>query len=544
LLDPRSPSRLKAIHATEEAALAVRAVIKLSLYHDSVTLMNIARELRAVPGIDDAALVMGTDANKSLLSQAGLFPSQAESARSEDLIVVAKGDDAALDGAIELAEDLLAKGLARKAGTAEHIPQSLRGAIRSAGSPSICVVSIAGRYAADEAWQALEQGSHVLLFSDNVSLSDEIRLKRLAIDRGLLLMGPGAGTAIINGVGLGFANDVPRGNVGILSAAGTGLQEVSALLAQDGIGVSQAIGLGGRDLSDEVGGLMMFHALDALQRDPETKVLIAISKLPSPKIAAKVEDVLQAGNKPAVVMFMGGDEAATSKITKTTKVYRAGTLHEASLIAAALSRGKSPKTALSKHAKALQELKKKARAMRGTMGSGQKYLRGLFSGGTLCDESVLIWSKHVSPVWSNRPRSPKHKLPDVHVSRGHCALDLGEEEFTVGRPHPMIDLDLRMRRIVSEARDAEVSLIQLDVVLGYGAHPDPASELAPVINECIRSAKDQGRELVMVVSVTGTETDPQQLSRQQSILAEAGAVVMESNATAAEFAALIVGEAN
>jgi FdrA protein len=522
--------------------LAVRAVIKLSLYNDSVTLMNLARELRAVPGVDDAALVMGTDANKKLLSQADLFPPQVESASSDDLIIVVKGDDSSVKQAIDLAEKLLVKGAARKAEVAEHIPQSVRSAIRSLGSPNMTVISVAGQYAADEAWQALAQDSHVLLFSDNVSLDEEIHLKRYAVEEGLLLMGPGAGTAIINGVGLGFANTVPRGNVGILSAAGTGLQEVSTLLAQEGIGISQGIGLGGRDLSDEVGGLMMFHALKALQRDPDTKVVIAISKLPSAKIAARVEEELAAGGKPAVVMFMGGNDRADPEAKRSGKVYRAKTLHEASLIAAALSRGKSPKKALADYDRKVRDLEQQAQAMRSAVRPEQKYLRGLFSGGTLCDEAVLLWSQYVSPVWSNRPRSPDHKLPDVHKSQGHCALDLGEEEFTVGRPHPMIDQDLRIRRIMSEARDPEVALIQLDVVLGYGAHPDPAGELAPVIAECIRSSRSQGRELLMVVSVTGTDSDPQNLGRQREILSEAGATVVESNAMAAHLAAHVVAD--
>jgi FdrA protein len=525
-----------------EAALPVRAIIKLSLYHDSVTLMNIARELRAVPGIDDAALVMGTDANKGLLSQADLLTPEAKSASSDDLVIVVKGDRSSVDRAIELAEGLLARGLIRKAEVSEHVPKSVRGAIRSLGSPTVSVISVAGQYAADEAWQALAQGSHVLLFSDNVSLSEEIELKRYAVDKGLLLMGPGAGTAIINGVGLGFANHVPRGPVGILSAAGTGLQEVSALLAREGSGVSQGIGLGGRDLSDEVGGLMMFHALEALQRDPETEVLVAISKLPSAGIATRVEKELAAGDKPAVVMFMGDAEAAEAGARPGGNLHRAGTLHEAGLIAAALAGGKSPAAAQKEFARIVGDTQKMAQAMRSKTGADQKYMRGLFSGGTLCDEAILIWSKYVSPVWSNRPRSPEFSLPDVHKSREHTALDLGEEEFTVGRPHPMIDQDLRLRRILSEAADPEVAVIQLDVVLGYGAHHDPASELAAVINESVRSAQDQGRELHVVASVTGTESDPQSLSRQQSILSEAGAIVLESNALAAQLAAMIVAE--
>lgn len=520
--------------------MAVRAVIKLSLYQDSVKLMNIARELRAITGIDDAALVMGTEANKGLLSQAGLMAPGVKSAGSDDLIVIVKGDGGAMDQGFELAEELLARGLVQGTALTQHRPQSVRGAIRSMSSPNVTVISVAGQYAADEAWQALEQGSHVLLFSDNVSLDDEIRLKRFAVESDLLMMGPGAGTAIINGVGLGFANAVPRGPVGILSAAGTGLQEVSSLLAQQGVGVSQGIGLGGRDLSDEVGGLMMFHAMDALQRDSDTTLLIAISKLPSAKIAKKVVTKLEEGDKPAVVMFMGSADDSGAAGKQGAGVYHAGTLQEASLIAAALVKGDDPAAKLKKHANKIRDLEKDARALRSRLSPGQEYLRGLFSGGTLCDEAVLIWSRHVSAVWSNRPRSPEYRLADVHMSREHSALDLGEEEFTVGRPHPMIDHDLRLRRLVSEAQDPTVAVIQLDVVLGYGAHPDPAGELGQVIAECIAAAKNNERELIAIVSVTGTESDPQNLSRQKSVLEKSGAIVLESNAVAAELAALVV----
>ncbi len=520
--------------------MVVRAIIKPSLYHDSVTLMNVARELRAMEGVDDAALVMGTEANKGLLAQADLLVPKAQTAKSDDLIVVVKGEEKAVDGAVQLADELLAKGLSKAVEVGVHRPRSLRGALLSRTGAKMAVISVAGQYAVAEAWQALEMGSHVLLFSDNVSLEDEIALKRYAVDHDLLMMGPGAGTAIINGVGLGFANALSRGPVGLLSAAGTGLQEVSSLLEQQGIGLSQGIGLGGRDLSDEVGGLMMFHAMEALQNDPETEVLIAISKLPSKKIANQVETRLKAGAKPAVVMFMGGEEDGETAMKVGAQLFRAGTLHETSLIAAALVKGQDPGKALKEQAEKLRALEERARSLRGSLTAGQKYLRGLFSGGTLCDEAVLIWSRRGFTIWSNRPRSPIDRLENLHESRAHCALDLGEEEFTLGRPHPMIDHDLRLRRLHSEAQDPTVAVIQLDVVLGYGAHPDPAGEIGPAIAEAKHVAKARGDELIVVASITGTDSDPQNRSRQQSILEQHGALVFESNAMASVFTAQIV----
>lgn len=522
--------------------MIVRAITKPSLYHDSVTLMNIARELRALQGVDDAALVMGTEANKELLAQAELLVSTVQFAGSDDLIIVVKGMDEAVESALQVADELLVKGIVETEEKKAQRPRSLRGALLARAGVKVAVISVAGQYAAAEAWQALEIGSHVLLFSDNVSLADEIELKRYAVDHDLLMMGPGAGTAIINGVGLGFANALPRGPVGLLSAAGTGLQEVSSLLAQQGIGLSQGIGLGGRDLSNEVGGLMMFHALDALQQDPETEILIAVSKLPSKKIAKKVEAKLGAGTKPAVVMFMGDDEDGDREIGKGANLHHARTLHEASLIAAALVRGQDPGKALEGQAHKAQELEEKARALRITLSPEQKYLRGLFSGGTLCDEAVLLWSRRGFNIWSNRPRSPKYRLENLHQSQAHCALDLGEEEFTLGRPHPMIDHDLRLRRLLREAQDPTVAVIQLDVVLGFGVHPDPASEIGPAIAEGKRIAKTRGDELIVVASITGTDADPQNRSRQQSILEEHGAIVLESNAMVSRYSAQIADQ--
>jgi succinyl-CoA synthetase alpha subunit len=499
--------------------------------------MNVARRVRVLPGIEDAALVMGTEANKRLLEQVGPLSAEAQAAGPNDLIIMVKGgDDAALDSALTAAEELLLKRPEQAAAAGEHRPRTLRGAIRSQPDGNLVVVSVAGQYAAAEAWQALHQGLHVLLFSDNVSVEDEIALKRYAVEHGLLMMGPGAGTAIINGTALGFANVVPRGPVGIVSAAGTGLQEVSCLLAGEGVGISQGIGVGGRDLSDQVGGLMMLHGLAALQAAPETAVIVAISKLPSPAIAANVLDRLAAGGKPAVVIFMSDDPAPQPEGSGVTM---ATTLQEAALAAAALARGDDPagvKAQLEERARVLQD---KAKDLAAGLGPSQIYLRGLFSGGTLCEEAMRLWGRQIGGVWSNGPLDPAFRLLDSSKSREHCALDLGEEEFTVGRPHPMIDNDLRVRRLLQEAADPQVAAIQMDVVLGYGAHPDPAGELAPAIHQARQLAAEEGRELIVVISVTGTDEDPQDRTRQAAALEAAGALVLGSNADASRLAAWV-----
>jgi FdrA protein len=511
-------------------------LIKPSQYFDSVSLMNIARDVRALDGVEDAALVMGTDANKGLLQQISALPAEAIAAGPTDLILMVVGDAGVLDDALALAEERLTH---RPTSTQDEMyrPRTLRSSIRSQPDSNLVVISVAGTYATAEAWSALRHRLHVLLFSDNVSVEDEIMLKRYAVEHGLLLMGPGAGTSIINGAALGFANAVPPGPVGIISAAGTGLQEVSTLLAKQGVGITQGIGVGGRDLSNEVEGLMMLHAAQALQADPATEVIVAISKLPSPAISAKVLHQFAQSNKPTVVIFMGADE---SPIAPAPTIHLASTLEEAALIAAALAQNGDISAIQTQLAARKESLRAQAREITARLQPSQKYVRGLFSGGTLCEEAMRIWSVRLGDVWSNGPLKPEFCLPDSNQSQYHCALDLGEEEFTVGRPHPMIDNDLRIRRLLREAADPEVSVIQLDLVLGYGAHPDPASELAPAIREVRDIAAREGRELFIVGALTGTDTDPQNLAQQACAFETAGMLLLPSNAAASQFAALII----
>jgi FdrA protein len=402
----------------------------------------------------------------------------------------------------------------------------------------------------------------VLLFSDNVSLEDEIALKTYARDHGLLLMGPGAGTAILNGVALGFANVVPNGPVGIVSAAGTGLQEVTTLLAKYGVGITQGIGTGGRDLKEEVGGIMMLQALQALQADPATKVIALVSKPPSPGVTEAILDQVAQSDKPTVIGFMGASSQTTSLlgVRSTPKQSRgaanaiashpstaqqkdvvplrmlAMTLQETAMLAAKAAGAPIDVGAVIAHEE--EELQAQAKELRAALKPEQKYLRGLFSGGTLCYEAQVIWRYMLQEqVSSNAPLKHENQLADSLRSIKHTCVDLGEEEFTVGRPHPMIDNDLRIRRLLQEARDPAVAVIMLDVVIGYGAHPDPAGELGPAIHKAKASAD---RELIVVASVTGTEQDPQRLSAQVAALQASGAIVCDSNAAAAKLVAILV----
>jgi FdrA protein len=287
--------------------------------------------------------------------------------------------------------------------------------------------------------------------------------------------------------------------------------------------------------------MMFLHALKALQEDEETKVIVAISKQPSKEVAETVLAKLTMVEKPAVVIFMGPEVKTTpsQKTSEVGEVYMADTLEEAALASAILSRNgilTSLQTELSLRE---EELKKQAKTLKSKLKTEQEYLRGLFSGGTLCEEAIRVWSQQVGPVWSNSPFDPTFKLADLNTSHEHCALDLGAEEFTIGRLHPMLDNDLRILRLAQEARDPTIALIQMDVVLGYGAHPDPASELGPAIEAARRTVKEENRELLVILSITGTNADPQDFERQHSTLEASGAIIMESNAAASQLAAWI-----
>jgi len=517
--------------------MTVKTLIKTSEYHDSVSLMLVARELSKLEGIKDAAVVMGTEANKSILTNSGLLTEEVKAASPNDLVIaVAASSDSLADAALQKAEVLL-KQKASAAQMGEFKPRTIRGALSTNPAANVAVISVAGRYATDEAWDALSHGLHVLLFSDNVSLEDEIALKKYAREQGLLLMGPGAGTTIINNVALGFANVLPRGRVGIVSAAGTGLQEVSTLLARHGVGISQGIGTGGRDLKKEVGGIMMLEALKALQQDEGTSVIVLISKPPAEEVVQFILDQVAASVKPVVICFLGGEASALAKIPN---VVPARTLYECALLAAEIIRPELGGVAEVLEAENTR-LAEQAKSLKAKLNAGQYYLRGLFSGGTLCYEAQVIWKETLDiPVYSNAPLPGGSALPDSTKSRQHTVVDLGEEEFTVGRPHPMIDNDLRIRRLLQEARDPEVAVIMLDVVIGYGAHPDPASELGPAVEEAQKLARGEGRELIFVASLTGTEEDPQSLSRTTSTLERAGVIVCDSNSAAARLTASLV----
>ncbi len=497
-------------------------------YRDSVSLMQISASIGALAGIRKASVVMATEGNLALLREANLIADSIQAA-SSDLLVVLEGDtDEAIEHALAQADSALS-GAAKSSGSVppNEIPaRSIEMTLTGFAEANLALVSTPGEYAAAEALKALRLGLHVMLFSDNVSVSDEVMLKREAAQRGLLVMGPDCGTAIVSGIPLGFANVVQRGPVGLVGASGTGMQQVTSLLSRAGVGVSHALGTGGRDLRSEIGGASMLQAIDELAADTETRVIVLVSKPPAREVAARVLDRASATGKPVVVCFLGAEAQSVER----AHIVAASTLEEAASMAASLARGHRPNRAESELL--VFDVPK--------FEAGQTYLRALYSGGTFCYEATLLLSNAVREVYSNTPVGAAHELADVWHSQAHTLVDLGDDEFTRGRPHPMIDHRLRNERLLREAADPKVRAILFDVVLGYGAHADPTAEMLPALRAAKEIAQRDGRTIAWVGFVCGTEQDPQGLSRQETALKDAGVLLASSNAQAVRMAIKII----
>jgi succinyl-CoA synthetase alpha subunit len=498
-------------------------------YRDSVSLMQLSASIARLPGVERASAVMATENNLALLAEAG-FEIGATGAGAADLLIVVRGAEAALPGAIEEAMRQLTRESNGRAETAQAAPKprSIQMALASAGEANVALISTPGEYAAAEAMKALRLGLNVMLFSDNVSEDDELRLKQYARGRDLIVMGPDCGTAIINGIALSFANVVRRGPIGAVGASGTGLQQITVLVDRLGLGISQAVGTGGRDLHSRIGGISMLKALQDLAADPCTKVIVLVSKPPAPEVARRVLDEASRARKPVVVNFLGADPMQLS----ANAVHGAKTLEDAARAAVALARGETPRAS---YEEALPPP-----AGLAPLAPQQRFIRGLYSGGTFCYEAALLLDERLAEVYSNTPVRSNGALADPWRSHHHALVDLGDDVFTRGRPHPMIDFRLRNERIVAEAEDPQTAVILLDVVLGYGSNPDPAAELVPALRRANEISARQGRNVIFVGHVCGTDRDPQGLQRQSKALAEAGMVLAESNAQAVRLAAAIV----
>ena len=482
--------------------------VRKGLYLDSVALMRMSRAISNMDGVIEAAMMMGTPSNLEIMADAQLLADNGKIAAGGDLVVgVRATNQAAASAALDYAEIQLKKPMQAGEKTKEWRPKTLRAAIKVEPKTNLALISVPGDFAVAEARKAIRRGLNAMIFSDNVALSEEATLKREARELGRLVMGPDCGTAIINGTPLAFANAVPRGKTGIVGASGTGTQEISSLIAQYGGGISHAIGVGGRDLKSEVGGISTLMAIDALEADTMTEQILLVSKPPPKEVADAVLARISRSGKPAIICFIGANE-----LPMPGNVRQVATLKEAARMAVDLPDGEP----------AVLETEIE-------IASGGKLIKGLFSGGTLCAETQVLFCAAGRAVCSNAP------IPGVSslevANKGHPLLDLGDDQYTRGKPHPMIDPSVRDDLIVEALNDATVGLVLADVVIGYGAHADPAGHLAGVIAANAREGTPP-----IIASVTGTEEDPQVRSRQVAKLKAAGIIVAPTNADATAWA--------
>jgi len=468
--------------------------VRRNSYFDSIDLMRVAEQARQLAGVTEVAVVMGTPSGRSMLTEAGMWPAEAPEAGPSDLLIsVRASTDTVAHRALACVEELLSAARDTELTRADVVPRTTASAARRSTSTNVALIAVPGAYAAIDAHQALSAGLHVFLFSDGVSIDDEVALKRRARARGLLVMGPECGTSIINGVGLGFANRVRRGPIGVVGASGTGIQEVTSLIHRLGGGVSHAIGTGGRDLHAAVGGLTTLQAVAALAADTDTALVLIVSKPPSAGAADAVLRAAVETRKPVVACLLGHEGATPAGVRA------AATLEEAATAAVRLTAG------------AVRDLERPRPPAAGPRGA----VLGAYSGGTLCDEARRI----------------------VGGGPSHRFVDFGAEEYTRGRPHPIIDPSQRNGAIVGAGDDPSVSVLLLDLVLGDCAHADPVGGVRPALAEA--RARRRGRDLAVVAHVVGTDLDPQGLERQEEDLRKLGAIVCTSNRIAAETARAI-----
>jgi FdrA protein len=487
--------------------MADRVIVRRGTFLDSVALMLVSRDASELDGVEQASIVNATPLNVELLErQAFSLPAEEQPPGPNDLLIAIR---AAREEPLAEALALVEERLRRRRGTegggaAQAAARSVTSAARRREELSVALVTVPGRHAAYECARALDAGLDVLCFSSGPSLEVEAALKSRANELGLLMMGPDCGTAILGGAVLGFGNALRAGPVGIVGASGTGIQALTCRLDAAGVGISHAIGTGGRDLSARVGGATTLRAIELLADDPDTEAIAVVAKSPDPAVAMQVDEAGRRAGKVVVLAFPGFTGEGL-------QLEQAGSLESGAAAIAAAVGAKLPPP-------------ERTGSAEETPGA----IRGLFSGGTLRDEALAIVGAAARVETSLEPAEPGD----------HVLLDLGDERFTEGRPHPMIDPSLRISILEEQARDPSVGVLLLDVVLGYGAHPDPAAELAPAVGRALEARRG---ELTAVVSLCGTDGDPQDVNVQADRLHAAGAVVTRSNADAAELALRAAG---
>ncbi len=499
----------------------IYTVVKENSYQDSINLMLLTDHISTIDGIDRVQVMMGTDANKDIFNSAGLLSEEAAMARPSDMVVVIDTEyEDIVEKIMESIEKFLSDLSVRKEEEVQKSVKSWSQVKEQMPDANLALISVPGIYAALEIENAIDNGLHAFVFSDNVPKSEEVRLKKKAHEKGLLVMGPDCGTGIISNVPLAFTNAVRSGNIGIVGASGTGIQEISTLIEKLGGGVIHAVGTGGRDLSTEVGAITMKDALTGLAHYNPVEVITVVSKPPAKEVKKEVIDILHSLNKPVVAIFLGEKPEYHEG-----NVYFAHTLEEAARISVDLAKGEKVKK---NYYENLEKSMKDDEI-------SSKTVKGLYSGGTLAYEAAMLVSEALNLSCDTKDTGYMLKTDGFEI------IDLGDDIYTQGKPHPMIDPSVRIEKLKEFGNDKNTGIILLDVVLGYGAHENMAGELAPVIKELLDKAKSEGRKLYIIGTVCGTKGDPQDYVKSQTVLEEAGMTVKESNVQAVRLALNLMG---
>lgn len=512
----------------------VKSEVLKDTYRDSAFLMKISSAAISRPGIEQASAMMATERNKELFLASGLMTPSIEAAGANDLALAVSGDDQAVDEALGEIQEQLKSTTTKKRSTAAGAatPTTISEAVSADDTLNLAMISVPGEYAKYEAAQALKAGMNVMLFSDNISVADELSLKQMASEKGLLVMGPDCGTAIVGGVPLAFANSVRSGRVTMVGGSGSGFQEVFCLLERFGIGIRNAFGTGGRDLKDEIGGISTLSALQAADADPDTDLVMVVSKPPGTAVRSKLLKTYASMSKPVVVAYAGMTDTS---LEEEAGVTCAANLEEASRQAAAILNPELDCAALLE-----QDWRNRAAAEAlAADWTTEKYIRAVYGGGSLCYEAAgLVVATVSEDIYSNISVIGGKPIADAGTSTGHTFLDMGDDAFTVGRPHPMIAPELKMERVTQELCDPETAVVLVDLVIGYGSHQEQAKLLVEARE---KAAGCQGSaQKVIIASVTGTDLDNPSRKSQVEELAENGIVVAPSNAEAALLAGKLV----
>lgn len=503
-----------------------KVVVKKKRYVDSVSLMSVASRVCELSGVEAAETQMATIVNQRTLKEEGyILP---EDITVDDLVIAIDAiDEATCDKAVQAAMDIIDRKNVDKGATYMAVDDPN---IKD-GSYDVCQISLPGEYAYDEGIKALDKGMNLFIFSDNVPLEQERKLKEYGKSKGLLVMGPDAGVGLIGGVALAAGSMNSFGPLGIVAASGSGAQEVACLCEHKGVGVSQIIGTGGKDLLPEIGGITMLEGIERLEKDDDTKVIALVSKLANIDVMDKVLSRADECKKPVVAIFLGSDETLFAK----HKVNAAYSLEEAALKAVELCTGEKPTSLYTD-----EEIKKIAHDEVAKLPSDRKYFRGLYCGGTFTEEGLLYISRHNKGVelHSNLDNAYSTKLEDKYKSVGHAILDMGAEDFTADAPHPVFNPELRVKRLKEEINDPEVAVILMDYITGPGVARDPFSSHA----KTIKAAKDAGSPIIFISNICGSDNDPQNIKKKAELLKEAGVIVTGSNFESAKLASAMMDE--